>query len=348
MLESRITIAVILAVLGLATLAWVLHRRWQLQLAVREQFRAFREQAVVLMDRLDALRQRHRTMTSTDPDFEVPMAGATRSYYDHVSQELERLWERWLRVMEVWNEAQGRLAAGSGLTAGPVEEARLLLEGGELETLVRETGACEQRLEWLNQAHERARSELQAARHELAAAQNAVTGGTGVLLPSDRHHEVLQESEHILADADARIAADPIGSAELILQTRERLAALTELPRPSHDWSIRSLADQPVFAEVAAAAERLRAAASRLWSGGLLGGFARAWLAVMGLCFLLLLLLPLAPLALFLVVGLTMMGFFWLIVRAQFAWFWRVASGSLDSGGSPRRWPRGGPPARGR
>src|SRR4051812_12264047 len=77
----------VLALLGLAALGWVYFRRRQLRLAVREQFTAFRERAVVLMDQLDSLRQRHKTMTSTDPDFEVPMAGATRQFYEQVNGE---------------------------------------------------------------------------------------------------------------------------------------------------------------------------------------------------------------------------------------------------------------------
>ena len=129
MLESRIGIPVVLIVLGLVALGWVLFRRWQLQQAVRLQFKAFREQAVALMDRLDALRRRHKTMTTTDPDFEVPMVGATRGFYEEVDRDLDSLWERWLSVMEVWNRTQERLASGSGLglSPGPVEEAKALL-----------------------------------------------------------------------------------------------------------------------------------------------------------------------------------------------------------------------------
>jgi hypothetical protein len=67
----------ILVLFGGAALVVNYRGRRQLQDAVEEQFKGFRAKAVGLMDQLDALRQRHKTLPSTDPDFTAPMAGAT-------------------------------------------------------------------------------------------------------------------------------------------------------------------------------------------------------------------------------------------------------------------------------
>ena len=120
---------VVLVLLGVAALVVLYRRKRQLQEAVEAQFQGFREQAVALMDRLDALRLRHKTLPATDPDFTTPMSGATLALYNAVEADLNALWERWLEVMELWNRAQKLVRSGSGLavraggggqeTAGP-------------------------------------------------------------------------------------------------------------------------------------------------------------------------------------------------------------------------------------
>lgn len=117
--------------LGLATLGFLVYRKRRVQGTVESQFRDFRTQAVALMDQLDGLRQRHKTLAAKDADFTVPMVGRTLSMYNEVSHDLDRLWERWLKVMEIWEQAQRSIRAGSGLGTRSTEEAQKLLGGGE-------------------------------------------------------------------------------------------------------------------------------------------------------------------------------------------------------------------------
>ena len=161
----------VLGLLGLAAVGLLYSRKRRLQSTVEERFKAFRSQAVSLMDELDGLRRRHKTLPATDPDFKVPMSGATLALYDQVSHDLDGLWERWLKVMEIWDQTQQRIRAGSGLALKPTEEARKLLEGGEIDELVRLSRFCKKRLDQLNQGHEEARESLATARGELAAIQ---------------------------------------------------------------------------------------------------------------------------------------------------------------------------------
>ncbi len=184
-----------LGLLGLAAFGLLYYRKRHLQTTVEERFKAFRQQAVSLMDQLDALRKRHKTLPATDPDFTVPMKGATLALYSEVNRDLDGLWERWLSVMEIWDQAQRRIRAGSGLAIKPTEEARKLLEGGEIDDLVRQSTSCKERLDQLNQAHEQAHEDLGAARAELAAIQSAISRGTGVLLPADPHHREIEAAE---------------------------------------------------------------------------------------------------------------------------------------------------------
>jgi hypothetical protein len=274
------------------------------------------------MDQLDALRKRHKTLPSTDPDFTVPMEGATLALYGEVNRDLDILWERWLSVMEIWDQAQRRIRAGSGLALTPTEEARKLLDGGEIDELVRQSTSCKERLDRLNEAHERAHEDLVAARAELAATQSSVSKGTGVLLPSDPHHRQIEEAENALGMAESLMAADPIGADEWILRARRTLSSLSD--RPDRGLAPRRgfPTSHPVIDELVAAFERLRAAAARLGAMGLIGLFIKAWIAVwvIGLLFgiLIPLLVPIIILAGFVI----MFAGGVVVLRAMTAWFW--------------------------
>jgi hypothetical protein len=319
---APLTAMVVLGLLGLAAFGLIYDRKRRLQGTVEAQFKDFRERAVALMDQLDGLRQRHKTLPATDPDFTVPMSGATLALYNEVSRDLDSLWERWLKVMEIWEQAQWRIRAGSGLGIKPTEEARKLLEGGEIDELVRQSSSCRQRLDRLNQGHEQAREDLKAARQELAAIQSAISKGTGVLLPSDPHHGEIEAAEQALADAERMIAADPIGAEETIVRSRRSLAALSDRPDGRTSWRRETPSSYPMIDELAAAAERLRGAAARLRLTDLLGLLARAWVAVWMVGILFGLLTPLLPLVIFAAGFFIIFAGFWMFWRAVASWFW--------------------------
>jgi hypothetical protein len=326
-----------LGLLGLAAFGLLYYRKRNLQTTVEDRFKAFRQHAVALMDELDALRKRHTTLPATDPDFTVPMQGATLALYSEVNRDLDGLWERWLSVMEIWDQAQRRIRTGSGLAIKPTEEARRLLEGGEIDDLVRRSTSCKERLDQLNEAHEQAREDLAAARAELAAIQSSVSKGTGVLLPSDPHHREVAAAETAMREADFIMAADPIGAGALILRAHRSLSSLSDRPDPGPARRRFSPTPHPMIDDLAAAAERLRASAVRLGIAGILGLFVKAWIAVwlIGLVFGMILpfLTPILFLAGFVIIlagGLAVLlaGFFLMmagglaVVRALTSWLW--------------------------
>ena len=217
--SSALAVFTVLGLIGLAVLGVLYYRKSQLQGAVDAQFRGFREKAVALMDQIDSLRKRHKTLPSTDPDFTAPMTGATLALYNQVEHNLDDLWSRWLEVMETWNQVERQIRAGSGLTLKPTEEARKLIEQGGIDTLLRQSSACRQKLDRLNQGHEQAREALTAGRAEL----NALHDTPELLDRHDRAGEIARQvawSERLFEEAERLITADPIGTQELIVRAR--------------------------------------------------------------------------------------------------------------------------------
>lgn len=317
-----VVVLVALGLLGLSAAGLLYARKLHLRKTVEERFTTFRAGAVALMDRLDSLRLRHKTLPETDPDFTVPMSGATLDLYERVSRDLDGLWERWLKIMDVWDQTQRQIRTGARLASKPTEEARKLLAGDEVNELLRESQFCHERLDRLNQAHEVARESLAAARADLAAIQHQVTKGTGVLLPSDAFHQEIEGAETMLGQAEMTLGSDPIGALEQITRTSRAMAALGEVGRPGPATSAEAATGHPVLDELSAAAERLRAAAGLLRVTDLLGFLVRSWVAVCALGLVLFLLLPLL-LPLFLLAVIVMLGlgawFFWHVMALWLA-----------------------------
>jgi hypothetical protein len=314
----------ILGVLGLLALGLLYARKRRLRGTVDEQFRGFREKAVALMDQLDALRNRHKNLARDDPDFTAPMTGATLALYQQVDADLDRLWDRWLKIMEVWDHAQKHLRAGSGLGVAETEEARKLLEGGGVDELIRASASCKERLDRLNRGHEEARARLEAVREELASLRKSVDGGTGVLLPSDRHGGDIATAESHLDEAESLITADPIGAEEQIDGARRLLESLGEKHEPPRErprtWPVPT--SYPGIDDLTAAASRFRKAVAGLRIMDLLGLFVRAWIAVWVVGLLLGLLTPLLPLAIFLAGLFIIFLGAWTLWQTVSAWLW--------------------------
>ena len=203
------------------------YRKRRLQGKVGAQFKGFREKAVSLMDRLDALRQRHKALPLTDPDYTHPLAGATLVLYQDVEKTLNALWERWLRVMDVWDQAQTLVKSGSGLAVSKIEEAKKLIETeGNVDEILRECASCEQQLDRLNQAHEQARESLKSAQAKAGELKKAREAIGQVGLPTEAYSQEESTIKGLFIQAEALIVTDPIGASEAIAHSREALEAV--------------------------------------------------------------------------------------------------------------------------
>jgi uncharacterized membrane protein YgcG len=307
---------------GLAALGLLYYRKRHLQGTVAEQFKGFREKAVALMDQLDGLRQRHKTLPATDPDFTAPLSGATLALYDEVEADLNGLWDRWLKAMEVWDKAQKLIRAGSGLAIKQTEEARKLLEEGDIDELIRQSNSCKERLDRLNRGHEQARDALKAGQRELAALRKSFDQSAEAGLSTVSNPKEIATAETMLTMAEGMIPADPIGAEEIIVRSRQALAAATVRPdqKPTRPRGARP-SYGPVD-EVAAAAAKFRSVMARLGFTNLMGLLVRAWIAVWALALLIGLLTPLMPLVLFVLGFVVILAGLWAIWRTVASWFW--------------------------
>jgi hypothetical protein len=318
----------VLVIVGIAALVLLYRSRQRLLTLVEEEFTKFREKAVSLMDQLDALRKRHKTLAAEDPDFVVPMAGATLALYNTVESDLNVLWERWLQVMELWDHAQKLVRSGSALSVRQAEEARKLLDKGDIDDLFRQSGSCKERLDRLNQGHEKARADLEAARTALAGFRQSIDKGTGVLIPSDPYRAEISRAETMLAQAEPLITADPMGAQELIALAHRSAAGLTDSRGNERTGRLISRGSYSLLDDLAEAANRFRAAAAKLRLTNLLGLFARFWMIVWGLSLLIALLDIFMPL-LILVLGMVfVLAGFWAIWQLVTFWLWYGLWGS--------------------
>ena len=318
--SSALAVFTVLSLIGVAVLGVLYYRKSQLQGAVDAQFRGFREKAVALMDQIDSLRQRHKTLPSTDPDFTAPMTGVTLALYNQVEHDLDDLWSRWLEVMETWNQVERQIRAGSGLTLKPTEEARKLIGQGGIDTLLRRSSACRQKLDRLNQGHEQAREALAAGRAELKALHDAPE----LLDGHDRAEEIARQvasSERLFAEAERLITADPIGTQELIV----RAPGPRGRPRPASratasPWEVRPT--YPSIDDLSASFHQFRQAATELFRTSHVGAFVRGWMVFWVLGLLLVFFTPFLPLAIVLLGVLVILAGFWTLWRIVASWFW--------------------------
>ncbi|WP_165251438.1 hypothetical protein [Paludisphaera soli] len=322
--EIRLPVILILLFggLGVAALIALYRRNRQIQATAEEQFKSFREQAVGLMDQIDALRTRHKTLPSTDPDFVEPMAGATRDLYDRVAADLDRLWERWLAVMEVWNRAEARLKSTSTFSVRPSEEARELLSAERLEELLHDSSACKSSLDRLNLAHEVAAKSLKDARREAAAVARRVGRGGPSGGEADLYSRELRLVDRELEDAERMLTADPIGAAEMIEGSRDALADLQEpatprRPRPGYDPSAPT---RTILDDLVVAAGRLQEIGSKIRVFDILKLVVKGWVALWVLGLALAVLPALMPMILLFMI--------FVVFGSGFRVFQRVASPS--------------------
>jgi len=188
----------------IAGLVWLGRRR------ARGSFNAklkdYRGRAVDMMDRLDALKARLKALPIEGPNRSATMSGETLELYRKAESDLGRLWDRWLEVMDVVDQAQKH-------AAGKLAEADRLVSDSKVFAEV-EAGAqaCSDtldRLDHAGQAAEAAAAAVAEAR-ERAAARIEDLGRTG--LPTAPHQPVLDRIIGQEKQARGILGSDPIGA----------------------------------------------------------------------------------------------------------------------------------------
>jgi len=323
MIQLPVFLILLFGGLGLLGLSMLYRRNRQVQAEAENQFKEFRERAVGLMDEIDALRNRHKTLPSTDPDFTQPMQGATLALYEKVAADLDRLWERWLSVMEMWNKAEERMKSSSAFSTKPSEEAREIISESRLEDLLRDSARCKADLDRLNLAHEVAAKSLKDARREAAAFARSIDRGGPRGGEGDLYGRELRLVDRELEDAEKNLVADPIGATETIERSRDALAELQQpparRPRPGYAPSGPS---GSILDDLVIAAGRLQELASKIRVIDIVGLLIKGWVILWVLGLFLAVLPTLMPLILFFMAFVVLGSGFRVFQRLTAPWAW--------------------------
>ena len=202
--------------------------------ALDRRIKEVRSRATDVMDHLDALKERLKLLPTTDPDFRTPMSGETEALYATLQQAVGKLWDRWLQVMESldrrrsWPSASPRRSRGRHCTTPrPCWSRR-----GRSRRSRRVSKSCSADMDRLNQAHEAARAEREAAGGAIAKLDERIQGLGKLGLPVDPYQQI---------SARARGGPGPMGWADRVGPDRRPIGGSRPLaPRPrssSAGWS---------------------------------------------------------------------------------------------------------------
>jgi hypothetical protein len=168
------------ALAGAGLTGWLLVRWTRHRSRLREataKLAAFKADVVALSDLLDGQQERHRMLPHADPDFLTPMQGMTRDTYDNVQDAIGRYRERWLGLMDVWEQAQDRLGSEWFLGTQASSDVIALLDAAEARPPLDEVAAaCRAPLDSLEGAHEKARELAGALDEHLAESRRRLDG----------------------------------------------------------------------------------------------------------------------------------------------------------------------------
>lgn len=224
-------------ILVAAGLIWALVQtlRNQARRSAEEKLKSFREQATVTMERLDALKERHKLLPVADTDFQQPMAGATLDLYKSVEDRLRSLWDRWLKQMEVLDQAQKLMARGSGAGVNAMKKVEeMLAAAGKFEEQQQQEAALLADLDRLNQAHEQAGAARDALAAQTAELEARLQTLAAAGIPVEPYGADRQAVGALLQQAGAVHVADPLGARTLVERAREQASALTRRVEEVH------------------------------------------------------------------------------------------------------------------
>ena len=207
--------------LMIAALVWLGRRR--ARGALNAKLKDYKGKAVGMMDRLDGLKARLTSLPVEDRDFTEPMTGETLALYQKAQDDLRKLWDRWLEVMDVVDKAEKRGTRG----AKEVAEADALVSDAKVfDEVEKGAQACSADMDRLNQAHEEAQAaagRVAEGREQAGAKIEAVRAAGLPTLPYQPEVERLASQAE---GASAILAADPIGARTILDRVRADADAL--------------------------------------------------------------------------------------------------------------------------
>jgi len=227
-ITRTIPIAAGMSILGVVTLSGAGLRLWHLyrRHAALKQLKLFKGQVVELSDSLDALKERHKQLPFTDPDFKSPMTGDTLALYQAAQDALGRYRQRWLVLMDAWDRAQAEIDAEAPFGTHRLQTARKILQAAgvpdEMSSIERD---CAQPLDRLEQAHEEAvaiQAEIDRESTDLAEHQAKIQSANLSMLPYQADLESTRQSASHVRNI---VVSDPIGTQAILKRSLDQLRA---------------------------------------------------------------------------------------------------------------------------
>lgn len=227
--QAMIGLLAALAAVGLimAGLIWLARRRKRN--TVEGKIKEYRKRSVEVMDRLDALKARLKSLPVEDPDFKEPMAGATLAKYEKLQADMTGLWDRWLAVMDVLDKAQSLARKDSALGSEKLKEAeKLVSETKVFERIEEESKQCAAGMDELNEAHEKARESVEVVgkRRETIEVKLGEVKREG--LPTVPYQPEIDGISAQAGQANEVLTPDPIGARTTLDQAGERARGLED------------------------------------------------------------------------------------------------------------------------
>jgi hypothetical protein len=157
------------------------------------------------------------------------MAGETLATYNAVTQHLEGHRGEWLKLMEVWEQAQSLLDTESVLGSRRARLARRKVrEANASVAMSKLLSDCEKPLDQIEQAHEQVAERVKSctqANDQLAERQTALQAAK---LSTEPYETGLTASKSLIAQARTLVSADPLGALRCL---DDALGQVTQLNR---------------------------------------------------------------------------------------------------------------------
>jgi uncharacterized membrane protein YgcG len=224
-----VPLAIVSAILGIVILVLAIRRLmhvWMKRRVARE-LEAFKQQVVQLSDQLDLLKERHRLLPFTDTDFSEPMSGDTLALYNSVQEALGRYRERWLALMDAWEQAQTKLGAEQRLGTKLLREAGEALQKAavtdELQAIQRD---CAAPLDRLENAHEDAHATLAALETEKAKLEKQLAAIRDAALSTTPYQSAWDASVAAIDSGRKLLTTDPIRARTIFDEVRQKVNEL--------------------------------------------------------------------------------------------------------------------------
>lgn len=197
--------------------------------AARKELEDYKGKVITLSDKIDALKERHKLLPYANKGFTVPMAGETLAAFTAVAEQLERHRAKWLKLMDVWEQAQALVDEEWLLGSRKARQARRRIQEakvvGNLEAIKQE---CELPLQRIETAHEQVAAKRKTYEHageQLAVHERALAATS---LSTNFYQSGAAAAQSLSDQSATALPADPLAALRLLDEALNRLGQLNE------------------------------------------------------------------------------------------------------------------------